>query len=44
MFQFGLYKILIIQLGMLLGFYKFNMHNYNFGNFTTSKQTKLCSS
>ena len=39
MFQFGLYRVLIIQLGVLLGFYTFNVHKYNFGNFTTSEQT-----
>ena len=42
MFQFGLYRVLIIQLGVLLGFYKFNVHKYNFGNLTTSKQKQLC--
>ena len=39
MFQFGLYRVLIIQLGVLLGFYKFNVHKYNFGNLTMSKQS-----
>ena len=42
MFQFGLYRVLIIQLGVLFGFYIFNVHKYNFGNLTTSEQTKLC--
>ena len=32
MFQFGLYRVLIFQLGVLLGFYEFNVHKYNFGN------------
>ena len=40
MFQFGLYMILIIHSGVLLGFCKFNVHKYNFGNLTTSDQTK----
>ena len=42
MFQFGLYRVLIVKLGVLLGFYKFNVHKYNLGNLTTSEQTKLC--
>ena len=42
MFQVGLYRVLIIQLGVLLGFYTFNVHKYNFGNLTTSEQIKLC--
>lgn len=25
-----------------MGFYKCNVHKYNFGNLTTSEQTKLC--
>ena len=42
MFPFGFYRVLIIHLGVLLRFYKFNVHKYNFGNLTTSEQTKLC--
>ena len=42
MFQFGLYRVLIILFGVLLVFNKFNVHKYNFGNLTTSQQTKLC--
>ena len=34
--QFGLYRLLIIHLGVLLGFYTFNVRKYNFGNLTTS--------
>ena len=41
MFQFGLYRVLIIQLGVLLGFYTFNVHKYNFGNLKNLRADKI---